>query len=70
MTSLLGVAQMVARFYSYQSIGILFTTLVLSISPALVYLFGFLFLKEKILPKRLIGGILIFACVIIGYLLA
>ena len=70
MTSLLGVAQMVARFYSYQSIGILFTTLVLSISPALVYLFGFFFLKEKILPKRLIGGILIFVCVIIGYLLA
>jgi len=69
-TSLLGVVQMVARFYSYQAIGIVFTTLVLSLSPVLVYLFGFLFLKEKIYPRKLIGGILIFACIIIGYLIS
>ncbi len=70
ITSLLGVAQMIARFYSYQAVGIIFTTLVLSISPVLVYIFGFFFLKEKIQPKKLIGGVLILVCVVIGFLLA
>jgi drug/metabolite transporter (DMT)-like permease len=69
ITSLLGVAQMVARFYGYQNMGIVFTTLVLSLSPVLVYLLGFLFLKEKIQPRKLVGGALILAGVTIAVLL-
>jgi len=69
-TSLLGVAQMVARFYGYQNLGIVFTTLILSLSPVLVYLLGFLFLKEKIQPKKLIGGALILGGVIVAVLIS
>jgi len=70
ITSLLGVMQMIARFYGYQSIGIVFTTLVMSLSPALVYIFGFIFLKERLQSKRLLGGIFIFICVIIAYFIS
>jgi len=69
ITSLLGVMHMIALFYGYQSIGIVFTTLVMSLSPALVYIFGFIFLKEKLQIKRLLGGIFIFICVIVAYLI-
>jgi len=69
ISSLLGVAQMLARFYGYQSAGLIFTTLVLIIAPILVYIYCFLILKEKVKPKKLVGGVIILACVIIAYLI-
>ncbi len=70
LSSFLGVIQMLARFYGYQGAGIVFTTLVLVIAPVLVYIFGFFILKEKISYRKLVGGIVIFVCVIAGYLLS
>ncbi len=69
ITGLLGVAQMLASFYGYQSAGLIFTTLVLIIAPVLVYLYCFIILKEKIKPKKLVGGVIILACVIVAYLI-
>lgn len=69
LSALLGVAQMLAIFYGYQNIGLIFTTLVISIAPVLVYLYCFLFLKEKFNLKKVVGGAIILTCVILAYLL-
>jgi drug/metabolite transporter (DMT)-like permease len=68
LTTILGVAQMVTSFYGYQQIGVIFTTLVMILSPVLVYLFAFLFLKEKTDTKKIVGGVIILGCVIFAYL--
>lgn len=70
LTSLLGAAQMVSRFYGYQNIGIVFTTLVMAMAPVLVYLFCFTCLKEPLKPKKIIGGSVILVCVVAAYLLS
>jgi drug/metabolite transporter (DMT)-like permease len=69
LSAILGVAQMLAIFYGYQNIGLVFTTLVISIAPVLVYLYCFIVLKEKFRLRKVIGGVVILACVILAYLL-
>jgi drug/metabolite transporter (DMT)-like permease len=69
LTSLLGVAQMLLSFYGYQKAGLVFTTLILIVAPILVYLYCFLVLKEELKPKKIVGAIIILACVSAAYLL-
>ncbi|MBR9705009.1 EamA family transporter [Candidatus Pacearchaeota archaeon] len=53
-------------FFSYQVSGIIYTVLIFSLQPILVYLASLIFLKEKINYKKLIAFIIIIAVIIIS----
>lgn len=54
----------VIRYYSIGELGISLTIIVLTISPATIYLFSPIFLKEKLSFNRIIGSIIIIMCVL------
>ena len=51
-------------YYGYLAYGIVFTTLMIMLGPLFIYLFAYLFLKEKITLRNLIAGIVILGCVL------
>ncbi|MDO8623362.1 MAG: DMT family transporter [archaeon] len=51
-------------YYGYLSLGIVFTTLMIMIGPVLIYLFAFIFLKEKITLRNIIAGVIILGCIL------
>lgn len=63
-----GVTYMVSKFYGYQNLGIVYTTLVLAIQPSLTLLIGKIWLREPIKPKYLIATLAIIIAVIYGTL--
>lgn len=64
-TSFLGVAQMVSKFYGFDKYGVVYTSLVLILSPVLVYLLSTIFLHERLKARAVISFLIILAC--IGY---
>jgi drug/metabolite transporter (DMT)-like permease len=64
ISGILGVVYMVTRFYGFQEYGVIFTTLILILSPILVYLASAVVLHEKIKTKNIIATIVILACII------
>ncbi|MEN7981849.1 MAG: DMT family transporter [Nanoarchaeota archaeon] len=51
-------------YYGYINLGVIFTTLMLMLGPIFVYLFAYIFLKEKLKPKNIIAAIVIVASVL------
>jgi len=63
--SLLWIIFRVILYYSYETFGIIYTTIVLSVlSPILIFLFARIFLKEKMTRKQIISAVIIVLCVI------
>ena len=56
-------------YYGYESIGIVYTTLLFILSPVLMILFAVIFLKEKPSWRQIISTIIILVCVIAAVLL-
>ncbi|MCX6746508.1 MAG: DMT family transporter [Candidatus Pacearchaeota archaeon] len=54
----------VAVYYGYLTLGVIFTTLIVMLGAVFVYLFAFLFAKEKINWKNIISAVVIIACVV------
>ncbi|VVB83804.1 EamA-like transporter family protein [uncultured archaeon] len=54
----------VATYFGYMQYGIVFTTLIIMISPIFVYIFANKFLKEKLNWKNIISSLIIVACVV------
>lgn len=63
-TSALGVAQMVTKFYGFESFGVIYTSLVLIISPVLVYLLSTIMLHERLRPRMVISFLVILSCIV------
>ncbi len=59
-----GVVQMVLKFYGFQNIGVVETTLILILGPVLVYFLSSFFLKEKLRAKTGISALVVIACVV------
>ncbi|MFA5777837.1 MAG: DMT family transporter [Parcubacteria group bacterium] len=53
-------------YYGYIHLGVVSTTLVFMLSPILIYLFAWIFLKEKPTWRNIIASIIIVACVLYG----
>jgi drug/metabolite transporter (DMT)-like permease len=66
--SILAVLTMVFRFYGFETVGIIYTVLVLTISPLLIYLASALLFKEKVALRVYVGAIIILGAIIIGTL--
>ena len=62
------VVYRVATYFGYLQYGIMFTTLIIMISPIFVYFLANKFLKEKLNWKNIISSIVIIACVLYAVL--
>lgn len=56
--------QYITLYFAYSKIGLVRTSLIITLGPALVFLFSFIFLKEKIVLKKILADAVIFACVV------
>jgi drug/metabolite transporter (DMT)-like permease len=65
-SSLFGLVQMLGRFYAYQQVGIIFTTLIAILGPIIVFLASWEILHEKIKPRVIFAALIILACVVIA----
>ncbi|MEI6498626.1 MAG: DMT family transporter [bacterium] len=65
ISAMFGVVQMVLKFYGFQSLGVIETTMVLLLGPIFVYLFSFIFFKERQnFVKDAITASIIVSCVL------
>lgn len=63
-TSALGVVQMVTKFYGFESYGIIYTSLILILSPILVYITSTILLHERLKARTIISGLVILGSII------
>jgi drug/metabolite transporter (DMT)-like permease len=56
----------VIMYYGYQTLGIVFTTMLFILAPIFIYLFAWMFLKEKIQWKQIISSIIIVICIVVA----
>jgi drug/metabolite transporter (DMT)-like permease len=68
IAGMLFVTYRVAVYFGYLQYGIMFTTLIIMISPIFVYILANKFLKEKFNWKNIISSIIIIACVLYAVL--
>jgi drug/metabolite transporter (DMT)-like permease len=68
VAGVLFVIYRVATYIGYVQYGIMFTTLIIMISPIFVYFLANKFLKEKLNWKNIISSIIIIACVLYAVL--
>ncbi len=64
LTGLVWVIFRVIVYYGYLNIGVIFTTLIIMLGPIFIYIFAYIFLKEKIKIKNLIAAGVIIACIL------
>ena len=68
ITNILTSIAWVLYFYSYQVSGIIYTVLVFSLQPILVYLVSLIFFKEKFEIKKFVSFMIILASIIVAQL--
>lgn len=56
-------------YYGYQTLGIVFTTMMFILAPIFIYLFAWMYLKEKITWKQISSSIIIVVCIIIAIII-
>lgn len=66
ITNILWTIGWILVFYSYTWIGVIRTTLIMMLSPLLVYVFARVFLKEKLYWKNVVALVIILICVTIA----
>jgi drug/metabolite transporter (DMT)-like permease len=64
LTGSLWVFYRVLAYYGYMRLGIVFTTLILMLSPVFIYLFSWKFLKEKLEWRNIVSAVVIVLCVL------
>ncbi len=60
----LGTTQMVTKFYGFQELGVVYTSLILILSPLLVYVGSVIILHEKLRPRLILSAIVILGCIV------
>ncbi|MEK7142669.1 MAG: EamA family transporter [Patescibacteria group bacterium] len=63
-TSGLGVAQMVSKLYGFQSYGVIYTSLILILSPVLVYISSTILLHERLKVRTVLSALVIIGCIV------
>jgi drug/metabolite transporter (DMT)-like permease len=65
LTSIIWTIYRIILYYGYNTYGILFTTIIMSVlTPVFIFIFAAIFLKEKIKLKHIISAAIIVICVI------
>lgn len=68
-TGLLGTIQMVAKFYGFEQFGVVYTSLILILSPILVYIVSTIFLHERLKLRTVVSAIVILGCILYATLM-
>ena len=63
-TSTLGVLQMTTKFYGFQELGVIYTSLILILSPILVYIISTIVLHERLRVRTIISALVILGCIV------
>lgn len=63
-TSALGVTQMITKFYGFQSYGVIYTSLILILSPVLVYITSTILLHERLKLRTVLSALAIIGCIV------
>ena len=66
LTSAMWIIYRIILYYGYNSLGIIFTTILFILTPVFTYIFAAIFLKEKITIKQIIATAVIIACVVLA----
>ncbi len=69
-TNILTTLAGIIVYFSYIKLGIIQTVLIMNLMPMLVYIFAYIFLKEKIYWKNVVAMLIILACVTINQIYA
>lgn len=69
LTSALGVGQMVTKFYGFDKYGVIYTSLVLILSPILIYIFSTILLHERLKARMVLSFLVILGCIVYATLL-
>lgn len=64
VSAIFGVMQMVLKFYGFQNLGVIETTMVLLLGPFFVYLFCYLYFKEKFYKRDILAMAMTVACIL------
>jgi len=63
-SGILGVTQMVGIYYAFDNLGIIYTTLIMTLAPIIVFIGSWEILHEKIRPRVLVSALVIVTCVV------
>ena len=58
------VVYRIILYYGYSTLGIVFTTMLFILGPIFIYLFAWMFLKEKITWRQVVSSVVIIGCVV------
>ncbi|MBU3906699.1 MAG: DMT family transporter [Nanoarchaeota archaeon] len=64
ITGVIWVVYRIVVYYGYLNYGIIFTTLMIMLGPIFIYIFAYIFLKEKLNWKNITTAIIIIGCVL------
>jgi len=64
LSSIFGVVQMVLKFYGFQSLGVVETTMILVLGPFLVYLASGAIFKERVYKRDVFAGAVVVLCIL------
>jgi len=63
-SAILGTAQMITKFYGFDKYGVVYTSLILIVSPIIVYVISTIFLHEKLKPRMVASFLVILGCIV------
>ena len=69
LSAILGTTQMVTKFYGMEKYGLIYTSLILILSPLLVYVVSTIFLHERLKPRMIISALVILGCIVYATML-
>ncbi len=69
LISLASIISQVSTLWAYSNLGLIFTSLLMNLTPILTLLGASIFLKEKIQTKNIVSSIIIILCIILGIIL-
>ena len=64
LSAIFGVVQMILKFYGFQSLGVVETTMILVLGPFLVYLASAIFFKERLFKRDLFAAVVVVLCIL------
>lgn len=64
ISAIFGVVQMVLKFYGFENLGVVETTMILILGPFLVYIFSSFYFKEKLYKRDILAGAFVLACIL------
>lgn len=64
LSAIAGVVQMVLKFYGFQNLGVIETTLILILGPFLVYFFSTYYFNEKMFKRDILAAAIVVGCIL------